>query len=148
MKAITPFTPFSGLTTLRREMDRLFDRFSEFELPDLRWSGEWAPALDVSETRDAIVVKAEVPGIDPSQIEVTLEEGLLTIKGEKTEEKEAKEEQVYRKERVYGAFARAIRLPAAVDAAKVDATFKNGVLTVTLPKTPAAKGKTIQVKAA
>lgn len=145
MRAIAPF---SGLSTLRREMDRLFDRFADFDLPELRWSGEWTPALDVSETKDAIIVKAEVPGIDPSKIEVTLEEGLLTIKGEKTEEKEAKDEQVYRRERVYGAFARAVRLPTTVDANKVDATFKNGVLTVTLPKTPAAKGKTIQVKAA
>jgi HSP20 family protein len=141
-------TPFSGMSTLRKEMDRLFDRFGEFDLPDLRWSGEWTPALDVAETKDAIVVKAEVPGIDPAKIQVTLEEGLLTIKGEKSEETEQKEEQVYRKERVYGAFARAVRLPAAVDAAKVEATFKNGLLTVSLPKTPAAKGKTIQVKAA
>ncbi|HEY8368057.1 MAG TPA: Hsp20/alpha crystallin family protein, partial [Thermodesulfobacteriota bacterium] len=93
MRAIAPF---SGLSTLRREMDRLFDRFADFDLPELRWGGEWTPALDVSETKDAIIVKAEVPGIDPSKIEVTLEEGLLTIKGEKTEEKEAKDEQVYR----------------------------------------------------
>ncbi len=145
MKAITPF---SGLISLRKEMDRLFDRFGEIELPDLRWGGEWAPALDVTETKDAVVVQAEVPGIDPAKIQVALEEGLLTIKGEKAEEREEKEEQVYRKERVYGAFARSIRLPAAVDAAKVEATFKNGLLTVTLQKAPAAKGTTIPIKTA
>lgn len=145
MKAITPF---STLTTIRKEMDRLFDRFTEIELPDLGWGGEWAPPLDVSETKDAIVVKAEVPGIDPKNIQVALEEQTLTIKGEKAEQKEEKDEHVYRRERMYGAFARTLRLPAAVDPAKVEATFKNGLLTVTLAKTPAAKAATIPIKAA
>lgn len=145
MKAVTPI----GLPAIKREMDRMFERwFGGLELPDLGFETEWAPALDVSETKDAVTIKAEVPGIDAKDIEVTLEGQVLTIKGEKKEEKEEKEEHYYRKERSYGAFARSIRLPASVEVGKVAATFKNGVLTVTLPKTPAAKGTAIPVKAA
>jgi HSP20 family protein len=89
----------------------------------------------------------EIPGIDPKEIEVLLEDGLLTIKGEKKLEKEAKEEQFYRMERSYGAFVRTVRLPAAVDGSKVTATFKNGLLMVMLPKALGAKANPIPVKA-
>ena len=145
MQALAPWT---GLTSLRKEMDHLFDRFFEprwDELPAV--AAEWAPSLDVSETKDAVVVKAEVPGMDPKEIEISLQEQLLTIKGEKKHEKEEKGEHYHRMERSYGAFARSIRLPVPVDGSKVNATFKNGLLTITLPKTPAAKGTTIPIKA-
>lgn len=138
--------PFSGFPSLRKEMERIFDRFGDWELPELRPFGEWAPSLDLSETKDAFVVKAEIPGIEPKEIEVSLDSQMLTIKGEKKQEKEQKDEQFYRMERAYGAFMRSVRLPAAVDASKVSAAFKNGLLTVTLPKAPGAKGTFIPVK--
>lgn len=139
--------PWTGLTSFRKEMDRLFDRFFEplgDELPAL---GQWAPRLDVSESKDAVVVKAEVPGLEPKDIEISLQGDLLTIKGEKKQEKEEKGERYHRVERSWGAFARAIRLPVPVDTEKVDAKFKNGLLTVTLAKVPGAKGTTIPIKA-
>jgi HSP20 family protein len=100
----------------------------------------------VSETKDAMVVTAEMPGIDPKEIEIALTGDLLTLKGEKEKETGDKEERFHRVERTYGAFLRSVRLPMAVDGSKVTATFKNGVLVVTLPKTPAAKGTMIPVK--
>lgn len=144
MKALTPWT---GMTALKKEMDRLFERVWEGDVPDWPSFGEWAPKIDVSDTKDVLVVKAEVPGIDPKEIEVTVQDEILTIKGEKKEEKEEKDEHRYRAERSYGAFARAIRLPAPVQAGKASAAFKNGVLTVKLPKDGAAKGTAIPIKA-
>ena len=102
--------------------------------------------MDISETKDSLVVKVEVPGMDQKDIRVSLQENLLTITGEKKQEKEEKDERYHRVERAYGAFTRGVRLPVGVDASKVSAAFKNGLLTVTLPKTPAAKGATIPIK--
>ncbi len=143
MRALTPWT---GFGSLRKEMDRFFDRFGDWEMPELRPFGEWSPVLDFSETKDAFVVNAEIPGIEPKEISVSLESQMLTIKGEKKQQKEEKEEQYYRAERSYGAFMRSVRLPAAVDGSKVTASFKNGLLTVTLPKAPGTKGTMIPVK--
>ena len=144
MKALTPWT---GMTSLKKEMDRLFERVWETDFPEWPVLGEWSPKLDLADTKDAVVVKAEVPGIDPKEIALSLHDQTLTIKGEKKEEKEEKDEQYYRMERSYGAFARSLRLPVPVDAGKVTATFKNGVLTVKLPKGAGAKGTTIPIKA-
>ncbi len=144
MRALTPWT---GLSTMRKDMEHFFDRFWEGDFPQLPAFGDWAPALDVAETKDAVVVKAEVPGMDPKDIQLSLQEQVLLLKGEKKQEKEEKDEHYYRAERSYGAFARAIRLPASVDGSKVTATFKHGLLTVSLPKAPAAKGTTIPIKA-
>ena len=146
MRALAPLT---GLTTLRTELDRLFDRFWEREFPELpAFAGEWSPSLDLSETKDALVVKAEIPGIEPKEIQISLQEQVLTVKGEKRREKEEKDEHYYRRERSWGAFARSIRLPAPVVGEKVTATFKNGLLTVTLPKAEEAKPKHIDVNVA
>jgi HSP20 family protein len=134
------------MTTIRREMDRLFDRFLEPTWDTFEATGEWMPKLDVTETKDAVVVKAEVPGVEPKELQVTVQGDILVIKGEKEETKEEKDERVHRMERSYGAFTRAVRLPTPVNAEKVDASFKNGVLTITLPKTPEAKGTMIPVK--
>ena len=138
--------PWGG--NLRREMEHFFDRFGEpmgEPFPE-RMTGDWAPQLDVSETKDAMVVKAEMPGVDPKDIKIALTGDLLTFEGEKAKEVEEKEERYHRVERSYGAFLRGVRLPMAVDGSKVTATFKNGLLVVTLPKTPAAKGTIIPVK--
>jgi HSP20 family protein len=123
------------------------DRFFEPKWEEHAALGEWAPSLDLAESKEAFVVKAEVPGMEPGDIQVSLLENLLTIKGEKKLEKEEKDERYHRVERNYGTFARSVRLPVAVDGSKVDARFKNGLLTVTLPKMPGAKGTTIPVKA-
>jgi len=142
-------TPWGRLPTMKeKDVDRWLERFWEGDFPHLPMMGEWAPALDVSETRDAVMVKAEVPGMESTDIHLSLQDQVLTLKGEKKLEQEEKEEHYYRAERTYGAFARAIRLPAPVDGSKVAATFKNGLLTVTLPKAAAAKSNTIPIKAA
>ena len=139
--------PWGG--DLRREMERFFDRFAEpvWEPFPTMAGGAWAPMLDVSETKDAMIVTAELPGLDAEDIDLALTGDLLTIKGEKEKRTEEKEERYHRTERTYGAFLRSVRLPMAVDGSKVTATFKNGVLAVTLPKTSAAKAATIPVKA-
>jgi HSP20 family protein len=144
MRALAPWT---GFASLRKEMDRLFERVGDWDLPEMRTFGDWTPSLDISETKDALTVKAEIPGIDSKDISVSLDGQVLTIKGEKKHEKEEKDEQYYRTERAYGAFARTVRLPTSVDASKVTASYKNGLLTVTMPKAPGAKGNLIPVKA-
>jgi HSP20 family protein len=140
-------TPWKGMDTLRQEMDRVFDRFFEPRWEEFETAGEWAPKVDISETKDAVVVKAEIPGVEQKDINVSLQDQVLTIKGEKHQEKEEKDEKYHRVERSWGAFTRAFRMPAAVAGDKVSATFKDGTLTVTLPKAPEAKGTTIPVKA-
>ena len=139
--------PWGG--ELRREMERFFDRLTEpaWEPFATMAGGAWAPMLDVSETKDAMVVMAELPGVEPKEIGIALTGDLLTLKGEKDKRTEEKEERYHRVERTYGAFLRSVRLPMAVDGSKVTATYKNGVLVVTLPKTPASKGTMIPVKA-
>jgi HSP20 family protein len=143
MRALTPWTG----TGLKQEMDRLFERFFEPPWAELTTLGDWTPACDVTEGKDTITVKAEVPGVEPKEIAVTLNGDVLTIKGEKEEKKEEKDERRHRVERSWGAFMRSVRLPATVDGSQVTATFKNGVVTITLPKAPGAKGTTIPVKA-
>ena len=143
MRALTPWTGMG----LRKELDRLFDRFLEPTWTDMTPFGDWEPRVDVAETKEAVTVKAEMPGVDQKDIGVSLQDGVLTIKGEKEAEKEEKDRRYHRVERTYGAFARALRLPAPVDAGRVTATFKDGVLEITLPKTAEAKGATIPIKA-
>ena len=139
--------PWAG--DLRREMDRFLDRYPEpaWEPFATMTGGAWAPMLDVAETKDAMMVTAELPGVEAKDIGIELTGDLLTLKGEKEKRTEEKEERYHRVERTYGAFLRSVRLPMAVDGSKITATFKNGVLVVTLPKTPAAKGTMIPVKA-
>lgn len=150
--------------SLRREMDRLFEDFDRgFSLMPFRRAGFdlspfWQreriptsmPAVDVAETDKAYEIVAELPGLDEKDIEVKLANGGLTIKGEKHEEKEKKEKDYYLSERRFGSFERYFEVPEGVDAEKIEASFKKGVLTVTLPKTPEAQksGKTIPVKGA
>ena len=139
--------PWTGMVGMKNEMDRWFDRLAELKWEELPRGGDWAPSMDISETKDSLVAKVEVPGMDQKDIQISLQENLLTIKGEKRQEKEEKDERYHRIERTYGAFTRTVRLPVGVDAGKVTATFKNGLLTVTLPKTPSSKGTMIPIKA-
>ncbi len=139
-------TPFRDFERMRSEMDRLWNSF--FERGPLRGEegAEWLPSLDVAETKNEIVVKAEVPGLEPKDIDISLSEGLLTIKGEKKQEREEKEENYHLVERSYGSFTRSIRLPKEVQSDKINASYKNGVLKVVLPKSEEAKKKEVKIK--
>jgi HSP20 family protein len=140
------WTPFGELTTFRREMDRLFERFlGGFPSLDISAVGEM-PRLDLAETKDNVTVKAELPGLEAKDLEISISGQTLTIKGEKKQEKEEKDEHRHLIERSYGAFSRTVALPAPVASDKIKATFKNGVLTITLPKTEDAKRKSIPIK--
>ena len=139
--------PRIGTMSFRNEIDRLFDRIAELKGSEPLTLGDWVPSMDVSETKDSVVCTLEVPGVEERDLLVSLQENLLTIKGEKCKEREEKDEHRHRVERSYGVFTRSLRLPAAVEASKVTATVKNGVLTVTLPKMSAAKGTAVPVKA-
>lgn len=141
-----PLVPAKGVDALKKEMDRIFDRIWESDLPSPAAFGEWTPVLDVFEGKDELIVKVEVPGIEPKEIQLTLADQLLTISGEKKVEKEEKNEKFYRVERATGAFSRSLRLPVPVDPGKVSAVFKHGLLTITLPKSKEVKGTTIPIK--
>lgn len=137
--------PFRDLTEADREMTRWFGR-----RPVLPWAGrgdggQWLPEVDISEEKDRILVKADLPGMRQEEIDVEVSDGVLTIKGERKRESETKEGKTYRVERSYGSFLRSFTLPAGVDAAKVNAAYKNGVLEITLPKLAEAKAKQIKV---
>ena len=125
--------------SLQREMDRLFDDF-------FRRGGLMRPSVDVVETDDTVVVKAELPGMEPKDVDISVSGDKLTIKGERKVEKEEKGKTFYRMERCYGSFCRTIELPASVEADKAKADYKNGVLEITLPKTEQVKAKKIPIK--
>jgi HSP20 family protein len=139
--------PFREISRLRREMDRLWDDYFGAGRRGLRpLQAEFAPAVDIKETDTEIVVKAEVPGIDAKDINISVAGDVLTIKGEKKSEREEKEENYHLVERSYGSFSRSLGLPAAVDLDKVEAKYEKGVLTITCPKKEAAKPKAIEIK--
>jgi HSP20 family protein len=153
-KAVTPWRPFMDLGRWERDMERMMDSFFDRRMRPW-WPERWlrademeisAPAVDLFEEKDDIVVKAELPGIDKDNIEVNVSDHHLTIKGEKKKEEEVKQEDYYRCERSYGSFLRTLELPTDVHADKVKASFRDGVLEVRLPKTEQAKAKEIKIK--
>jgi HSP20 family protein len=137
------WSSFDRLASFRDEMNRLFD-FSWPSRDSGLFSG-WSPALDVFDDKDNFVVKAELPGMKKDEIDITLHDGALTISGERKHERDVSETGTFRSERYFGKFQRSVTLPAAVDAGKVAASYKDGVLTVTLPKAEEAKPKQIAV---
>ena len=110
--------------------------------------GAWVPPVDIHERQDHLVIRVEVPGVHKEDMDVRIENGVLTLHGERKEEKEIKEENAHLMERVYGRFTRSFSLPTTVDAARVTATYKDGVLEVTVPKVETAKPKKVEIKAA
>lgn len=110
--------------------------------------GAWAPPVDIFERQDHLVLRAEVPGVRKDDMDIRIENGVLTLHGERKQETEVKEESAHRMERVYGAFTRSFSLPTTVDASKVTATYKDGVLEVTVPKIETAKPKQVEIKVA
>ena len=143
---VTSWPGFGQLTTLREEINRLFDLRHGDWTPDTEFFG-WAPALDVYEDKDKLLVKAELPGMKKEDIEISLHEGSLIISGERKSESHEEDSETSRSERFFGRFQRALELPKPVDPNKVSATYKDGILTVTLPKTEESKPKLISVKA-
>jgi len=127
---------------LQRRMDRLFDDFAgDYHWPFTNGRGAMTPTIDVSETEKELTVEAELPGVDEKDIDVTLTDNMLTIKGEKKQEKEEKKKDYHLTERSYGSFSRTMTLPFDADPAKIKAAFKDGVLKITLPKPPEIKAK-------
>jgi len=148
--ALVPWEP--------KEIKRLRDLFDDFfdsellpesrRLTRRRWmeGGEWSPLVDVIDKKDSILVKAELPGIDKKDVKISLSENILTIRGERKEEKEIKKEDYYCCERAFGTYSRTIALPVEVDKTKAKATFKNGILEITLPKIEETKTKEIEIQ--
>ena len=132
--------------SLRREIDRLFD--DAFGGNGLRNTAAWAPPVDVRESDSELALLFEIPGVAPEQIEVTTDNGVLTVRGEKREErKEGDEGQYHLVERTYGSFSRSFQLPKNLDESKIEAKFEHGVLTVRIPKAALPQPKKIEIKA-
>ena len=143
---LVPWKPFGELTSLRKEMENLWNRFLG-ESPFLRtFKEDWLPPVDISETEDKVVIKAEMPGLEAKDVDVSISADVLTIKGEKKKEEEEKDEHCHCVETYSGSFQRSFRLPQNVKTDKVEATFAKGVLKITLPKTEEAKKKEINIK--
>ena len=150
---LTSWKPFGNLPSfgdfdrMRRDMDRLWDSFfGSFPRRRGEEEGAWVPSVDVSETKNEIVVKAELPGMDPKEVDLTLSDGNLIIKGEKKHEKEQKDEDYHCVERNYGSFVRMVHIPKEVKQDKISASYKNGILKVVLPKSEEAKQKELKIK--
>ncbi|MDZ7597314.1 MAG: Hsp20/alpha crystallin family protein [Desulfobacterales bacterium] len=142
-----PLKPFSAeLSNFRKEMDRLWKRFFGDAPFAPGFLEGWAPTVDISETPKEFIVKAELAGVDPKDVEVSLSGDLLTIKGEKKKEEEDKDAEHYFAERFWGTFQRSFKLPASVQEDKIEATFKKGVLKIRLPKVAEAQHKKIQIQ--
>ena len=139
--------PMRDLWSIQEEVNRTFDDFFGRTAREFT-NGHWAPAVDIAENKDNLTVNVEVPGMKKEDVKVTFQDGILTIKGERKQEKEEKKRDYHYMERSFGSFRRSVQLPSTVDAEKVDATFKNGVLTVKLAKRADAKPKRITVRSA
>ena len=134
-----------------REFENMFDRYSR-----LLWrptgdginliASEWSPRVDISETENNLVIKAEIPDVNKDDIKVTVSQGILTIEGEKKREKDVENEKYHRIERYYGSFARSFTLPTHINDKDIHASFKNGVLSLVIPKIPTPESREIQVK--
>jgi len=138
------------LVALRGEMDRLFDSFFREPFGGLDWSpwgaGEWTPAVDIAESDKELTVRAELPGIDPKDLEISVSGNQLVLAGEKKESSEREEKDFYHTETRYGSFRRVVALPDGIDTENVDAQYANGVLTLRLKKTAQSAAKRIEVK--
>ena len=144
--AIVRWEPFQELLATQKDYNRLFNE----AFPRLFGEGEpstrtWAPPVDIYETDNALVLKADLPGVDPKDVEIRVENGILYLKGERKFEKEVKEENYHRVERSYGAFTRSFSLPSSIDAEHVAAEYKDGQLILTMPKREEAKPKTVKI---
>jgi len=147
MATIVRWDPFREVGTLQDRMNRMFDEvWGRGHREDESVTGNWMPSVDVKETKDALQLIAELAGIDPKDVEVTVEGGVLTLKGSRQFEKAVEGESYHRVERAYGTFERSFTLPTNVDPDRIQAIYKHGVLHLSLPKREEARPKSIAIK--
>lgn len=145
--ALMRYEPFNMLNQLQREMNRLFESSRRGDEEGGQLLADWAPAVDIKEEANQFVIHADLPGVEAKDIDITLEHGVLTLKGQRTAEKKDETENYRRVERVRGTFLRRFSLPEAVDAEKVTAKCKDGVLEVVVPKRETAQPRRIAIEA-
>jgi HSP20 family protein len=143
--AIMRWRPWGDMVNIQDEVNRLFDDFL-VRSPARHVDGRWIPAVDISEDENSLYVDVEIPGMKKEDIKVSLEHNILSLKGEKKQEKEVQEENYHRWERRYGSFARSFELPIAVQSDKIKASYKSGVLRIELPKAEEVKPKEIPIE--
>jgi HSP20 family protein len=145
--SIVKWDPFVELEDVSKHLNRIFGKFPARTEPsrELLTTADWAPNVDITETDSAYLIKGEIPGVNKEDVKVNIEDGMLTMSGERKQEKEEKGKKFHRIERTYGSFMRSFRLPDNVDEAAVKAEFKDGMLNVTLPKSTQTKNKSISV---
>ena len=138
----------SDIASMQREMNKVFDSFFRGETDEgfPLTASSWRPAVDIAEEEDAFQVKMELPGVAKEDVKITMENDLLTVRGEKKQEKETKGKNYHRIERGYGLFQRSFTLPVTVRGEKIEASFRDGILNITLPKSEEAKPKEIEVR--
>ena len=141
--SIVRFDPFRDITSFRDDINRMFAR----TLGDVATTQTWSPAVDVFETKDAVVLKAELPGLTAEQVDVEVDDNVLTVSGERTLTDTVEDGHYYRLERNYGRFSRSLTLPQGIKADEVTATFKDGVLEVTVPKADEVKPRKVAIAA-
>jgi HSP20 family protein len=139
------WNPFSEVSLLQNQMNRLFDNALQPWPGDSNGTTHWTPATDIYETENELVVTLDLPGVDPKMVDIRVENSVLTIRGERHFEETQNKDSFHRVERSYGAFARSFTLSSSVDADKIRANYKAGVLNITLPKAEAVKPKRIQI---
>ena len=139
---------FRGVQSLRQEFDRIFDDFFRGDIlaTDPLFNDNWMPAVDIVEGKEAFILKAELPGFEKENVSVTFENSVLTIRGEKKQEKEADDGTVHRNERRFGSFERSFTVPGTVKGEAIDAQFRNGLLILTLPKAEEARPKAVPIQ--
>jgi HSP20 family protein len=146
---VTKWNPLvADLAATKERFNRLFGRDEFWGAEGATTAGEWVPAVDIIENDNGLTVRVELPGIEAKDVAVTIDNNVLTLRGERRIEKEVKNENYHRMERSYGTFARSFALPAFVDTGNVKAEFKNGLLTVTVPKSANARTRSVEVTAA
>lgn len=149
MRTLTRWEPINDISNLSQRMDRMFEELMGRGLrrlaEDDRVRGSWSPAVNILEKKDAIVITADLPGLKAEDVDVTVDNGVLTIRGERRLEEASEGETYHRVERVYGAFERTFTLPNSVDVNRIDATFRNGEMVVTLPKREESKPRAVKV---
>jgi HSP20 family protein len=146
--SLIKWDPFNELEGIQTRLNRLYGDLPTRRADEADFFGNWAPAVDIHETDAEYTVKADLPDVKKEDVKVELESGVLTIQGERKQEKEEKGKKFHKVERAYGRFVRRFALPTEIDGTKVHAEFKDGVLNVRLPKTAAAKPTTVEIKVA
>lgn len=142
------WNPFRELEDIQARLNRMFSDMPMRRFDEETFFGEWAPAVDIQESEKEYLIKADLPDVKKEDVKVEMQDGVLTLEGERKQEKEEKGKRFHKIEREYGKFVRRFVLPTEVDAGKVQADFKDGVLNVHLPKTAQAKPKLVEVKVA